>query len=89
MCCGDGMTGTWSRALAAAAQQTAAAVGRRPQPCERPCSAQVMVVFTRGLPPLRLLVVLPITFFMGFGFIRQGHARLVDPMRPPVELLPE
>ena len=49
----------------------------------------VVASASRGaLPPLRMLFVLPVVFFMGGGFVRQGRARAFDPMHPPSELLP-
>lgn len=47
-----------------------------------------VAALTRGLPPLRVLFVLPVALFVGFGFVRQGHARPFDPAHPPTHLLP-
>jgi hypothetical protein len=44
--------------------------------------------FTRGLPPLRLLLFLPFAFVSGGGLARSGRARAIDPRDPPRELLP-
>lgn len=47
-----------------------------------------LAAMTRGLPPQRMLFVLPVSFFLGYGFLRQGRARPFDPAHPPDELLP-
>jgi hypothetical protein len=54
--------------------------------------AVAMVVIgsiVRGeLPPVRGLFVLPIAFFVGIGFLRQGGRRPVDPASPPPAVFP-
>jgi len=42
----------------------------------------------RGLPPLRLLLVLPFSLISGLGLVRSGRARQIDPAHPPADVLP-
>jgi hypothetical protein len=49
----------------------------------------VIGTIARGeLPPLRALFVLPIAFFVGFGLLRQGGRRAIDPTSPPPAVFP-
>lgn len=50
--------------------------------------AVLVASIARGLPPLRMLFVLPVAIFMGLGFLRQGRARPIDPASPPPEVFP-
>lgn len=52
------------------------------------CIAVAVASIARGLPPLRMLFVLPVTIFMGLGFVRQGRARAIGTDGPPPEVLP-
>lgn len=50
--------------------------------------AVALASLSRGLPPLRMLFVLPVTFLVGLGFVRQGRARAIDAASIPPEVLP-
>jgi len=45
-------------------------------------------IMRQMLPPLRGLLVVPVAFFVGFGLVRQGGRRAVDPSAPPASVFP-